>query len=79
MENYNGWANRATWNVSLWINNDAVLYEQARGFMVDYKGISPYRAFVRAYGLATSRTPDGFKFISASLNYAELNDMMKEL
>lgn len=79
MENYNGWANKATWNVALWINNTAHLYEQARGFMVDYKGKRPYLAFIEAYELTTSRTPDGFMFRSQNLNYAELNTMMGEL
>lgn len=29
-EEHNGWTNRATWNVSLWLGNDKAVYEQVR-------------------------------------------------
>ena len=76
-ETYNGWKNRATWNVSLWINNDAERYEQARGFMVDYTGKAPYQGFVDAYGLIS--TPDGYLYNDPQLDQKSLNEMMKEL
>jgi len=46
MKGYNGWKNRATWNVAMWINNDYQWYECARGFMVDYTGVEAYVDFV---------------------------------
>lgn len=77
--NYNGWKNRATWNVALWIGNDEGLYRMAADFMRSYKGKCPYRSFVRHAGLQNDWTPDRFKFLSGSLSLAELNDFMREL
>ena len=79
MGEYNGWANRATWNVALWIGNDEPLYRAAVEFMRSYKGRAPYGAFIKQMGLEHDRTPDGTKWYSNVLNYKELNDMMKEL
>lgn len=74
---YNGWANRETWNVALHINNEWYTYEQARGFMVDYKGRSPFQDFVDAYGYISTR--DGVLFNDPKLSKRELNAMMREL
>lgn len=80
MENtYNGWKNRGTWNIALWIQNDYNLYMSAKDFMKNYKGRRPYISWVEKSGLREERTPDKFKFNGTKLCYKELNDMMKEL
>jgi hypothetical protein len=84
MSDYNGWKNRATWNVALWINNDAERYEQARGFMsyaADNKdpmaAVNPYQRFVYINGLG--HTPDGYSYTDESLDIEALDEMMRDL
>lgn len=80
MENqYNGWKNRQTWNVALWINNDEPLYRAAVSFMKSYKGRAPYASFIKREGLEHDRTPDNIAWLGTRLDYAALNEMMKEL
>ena len=79
-EDYNGWKNRSTWNVALWINNDESLYRMA----VDYKNKRQgkkmtYSGFIRSMGMEYDKTPDNIKWISTLLDYPALNEMMKEL
>jgi hypothetical protein len=75
---YNGWKNRQTWNVSLWINNEEPLYRAAVEFMRSYKGRAPYKAFVKHEGLNGSRTPDNIAWDGVRLDYKALNEMMEE-
>lgn len=79
MAEYNGWKNRQTWNIALWINNDEPLYRSAVEFMKSYKGNKPYIAFVKANYLQDARTPDNISFSGTRLDYKALNEMMKEL
>lgn len=76
---YEGWKNYATWNVSLWLNNDEPLYRGAVEFMKNYKGKAPYKQFVADSGLSTQKTPNRINWYSAQLDFRELNDMMWEL
>ena len=76
---YNGWKNRDTWNIALWINNDYALYLSATLFMKDYKGAMPYRDWIKVAGLENKATIDGCKYISEKVYYSELNNMMKGL
>ena len=76
---YEGWKNYETWNCALWINNDYPLYLSATIFMKAYRGIKPYRDWVKIAGLENSQTKDGCKWLSSKLSYAELNQMMEGL
>lgn len=78
-DTYNGWKNRSTWNVSLWLNNEYPYYIGAVEFMKDYKGKRPYIDFCAESGLDTQKTPDGIMWVSQLLDYQELNAMMWEL
>ena len=78
----NGWRNRETWNVALWIENDEGLYFLA----VDYKDrcinrhcTPTYRCFIAWAHLIGKCTPDGYRYDSARLDYRALSDMIKEL
>jgi hypothetical protein len=77
---YEGWKNYATWNASLWINNDFGIYTSALDFMKD---VNPqediYKKFIISQGFENMSTPDDIDWLDDSLDYAELDEMMKEL
>lgn len=80
MENtYNGWKNRQTWNVALWINNNEPLYRAAVEFMKTYKGKAPYITFIKKNYMEGGRTPDNIAWDGTRLDYKALNEMMQEL
>jgi hypothetical protein len=79
MSTYNGWKNRQTWNVALWIGNDEGLYRAAVDYMQNVnKGRAAYRLFIEHAGLSGQSTPDGIKWDGRELDYQSLNEMMRE-
>ena len=75
---YNGWKNRSTWNVSVWIANDYGLYASAVEFMHEYKGRKPYKDFIGYLCLEDEKTPDNIQWLSSKLDYRALNSFMVE-
>ena len=81
-EMVNGWKNRQTWNVALWIQNDDGLYFSAVAYKrkCEDKGVKPtYRGFAAWHGLIGSETPDGYHYDGAKLDYKSLSAMIGEL
>ena len=77
---YNGWKNRDTWNVALWIENDEPLYRAAVKFMQDNPSKdNPYIGFILNEYMTHLVTPDSVEWMSDKLDYPALNDMMRDL
>ena len=66
---YNGWTNRATWNVVLWIANDQSLYnawKQTCKVMVGEWDEVAVTEFLQFY-MSSGKTPDGDAWADANL------------
>jgi len=78
---YNGWTNRQTWNVALWIGNDEGLYHFAKDCAKRCdEDESPYELFREEMReLGSVETPDHVAYNDSNLDIDELDDMMREL
>jgi hypothetical protein len=89
-ETFNGWANRETWNIALWINNDENLYRAAieavdtltRSGTLD---ISLTPTWAKAFAsvqfddvFGKPETPDGTKTTDPKIDWSAIADMFKE-
>ena len=75
-KNYQGWANYETWNVALWIQNDAGLYNLAKGYR--YHGFRSFAEMLRE-DLDFRETPDQVALNDSGLDIDELDEMLREL
>lgn len=75
-ERYNGWTNRATWNVFMWLQNS--YYSSLRE--LSEAGIVTYREILKGLDFdELEQTPDGILYLDESLDYAELDEMLLEM
>ena len=75
---YNGWRNRQTWNVALWLNNDEGLYRAAVEYIKQTKRPT-WRGLITWMGLEGSRTADGIAWDGTRLDHKQLNEMLREM
>lgn len=78
---YNGWKNRQTWNVVLWLDNDEFLYRQARAWVQLRKAAGRsilWTHLIKYLGLNGERTPDGIAWNGTRLDYPALNQHLKD-
>ena len=72
MSKYNGFKNWNHWNVSLWINNDEVLYFEAKEYIKEEgnkdKAARLYLDWL--HGLGIYETPDGAPYSVSSIRCA---------
>ena len=70
---YNGWKNRATWNVALWISNDAYLAAEAACSHCYSDLVDTLR------DMDITETPDKVAYNDTGLDIPRLDDLIKEL
>ena len=75
---YNGWKNRETWNVALWLGNDYPIYCTARGYS---KYAPPYLSLRQDLreSFDFNSTKDGVSLWSRKLDIKALDECIKEM
>lgn len=80
---YNGWPNRSTWNIMLWMDNDEPCYRAYE------EKVKRYKKNKRRFGGAAARavcqyalgdqTPDGIRLSSTNIRWGSIAEAMREV
>jgi hypothetical protein len=78
---YNGWKNRATWNIALWLNNDEPMYRSMVALAKDAAKhnvvVGPLAAKHFCQDTFGRATPDGDR-LSAKVDWKAIADLINE-
>ena len=85
-ENYQGWTNRNTWSVAVWLMNDYNTYHQMKGFFKKgkVKAIPATAehfiklAFPRGTDDQRSGKATGAKWVETPINWQEIADLIND-
>jgi len=70
---YNGWCNRSTWEVALWLQNDEGLYNLAME-------CGSYEDTVEALNeMGVYKTPDGTRYDDPTVNVVQINSNVYDI
>ena len=75
---YNGWANHATWNGALWIQNDECIYNFAKG-CPDYYTFKTSMREMSGDSSIGYQTPDGVSWSDSALDTHRLDELILEI
>ena len=73
---YNGWKNRETWNVALWIGNDEIIYRHAK----ENKNLG-YRKWAARWRdeFGEHETADGVEWLDRAIDTDRMDEVLAEL
>ena len=74
---FNGWTNYETWNVSLWMQNEFVLYREALCVAMDGGFYEDFVHLMEEMGCDS--TPDGVQWGDPKVDADALSEMMTEM
>lgn len=74
---YQGWTNRETWNVALWLGNEYVLYSTMRGYQTYRDPYKSLRGDLRKF-FKFITTPDGISLWDPRLDIERLDQVVRE-